>query len=176
MPPTGDLACNPGTCPDWELNRGPFGSQVSAQSMSPTSQGSSLVSPNHAHRLFLTHATFMWVYARFSKWSMNTFPHVSLNDTHDYSTHPVCVRLYGCTFRYTHPVPPRLPYWRSLTFPFCTVCWVNLRYDPNTSEPQGLACWSPALAAPSGSPRGPQPSCMSATSKTSLGGTHPMGR
>ena len=21
MPPTGDLACNPGKCPDWELNR-----------------------------------------------------------------------------------------------------------------------------------------------------------
>ena len=24
-PPTGDLACNPGMCPDWELNRWPFG-------------------------------------------------------------------------------------------------------------------------------------------------------
>ena len=21
VPPTGDLACNPGTCPDWELNQ-----------------------------------------------------------------------------------------------------------------------------------------------------------
>ena len=30
--PTGDLAHNPGTCPDWESNRGPFGSQDSTQS------------------------------------------------------------------------------------------------------------------------------------------------
>ena len=26
-PPTRDLACNPGMCSDWELNRQPFGSQ-----------------------------------------------------------------------------------------------------------------------------------------------------
>ena len=26
--PTGDLACNPGTCPDWELNQQPFGSKA----------------------------------------------------------------------------------------------------------------------------------------------------
>ena len=25
-PPTGDLACNPGMCPDWESNHRPFGS------------------------------------------------------------------------------------------------------------------------------------------------------
>ena len=31
-PSTGDLACNPGMCPDWELNRRPFGSQASTQS------------------------------------------------------------------------------------------------------------------------------------------------
>ena len=30
--PTGDLACNPGLYPDWELNRRPFGSQACAQS------------------------------------------------------------------------------------------------------------------------------------------------
>ena len=32
MPPTGDQACNPGMCPDWELNQRPFGSQAGAQS------------------------------------------------------------------------------------------------------------------------------------------------
>ena len=32
MPPTGDLACDPGTCPDWESNRQPFGSQAGTQS------------------------------------------------------------------------------------------------------------------------------------------------
>ena len=30
--PTGDLACNPGMCPAWELNQQPFGSQVHSQS------------------------------------------------------------------------------------------------------------------------------------------------
>ena len=34
-PPTGDLAHNPGLCPDWELNWQPLGSQVSAQSTEP---------------------------------------------------------------------------------------------------------------------------------------------
>ena len=32
MPPTGDLACNPGKCPDWELTPWPFGLWASAQS------------------------------------------------------------------------------------------------------------------------------------------------
>ena len=31
-PPTGDLAHNPGMCPDWESIRGPFGSQDPIQS------------------------------------------------------------------------------------------------------------------------------------------------
>ena len=31
-PPTGDLARNPGVCPDWESNRRPFGSQARTQS------------------------------------------------------------------------------------------------------------------------------------------------
>ena len=31
MPPTGDLAHNPGMCPNWELNWWPFGSQSSVQ-------------------------------------------------------------------------------------------------------------------------------------------------
>ena len=30
--PTGDLARNPGMCPDWELNQEPFSSQASTQS------------------------------------------------------------------------------------------------------------------------------------------------
>ena len=32
MPPTRDLVCNPGMCPDWESNRRLFGSQASTQS------------------------------------------------------------------------------------------------------------------------------------------------
>ena len=34
-PPTGDLAGNPGMCPDWESNQRPFGSQAGAQSTDP---------------------------------------------------------------------------------------------------------------------------------------------
>ena len=39
VPPTGGLAGNPGICPDWELNRRPFGSQASTQSTEPHQPG-----------------------------------------------------------------------------------------------------------------------------------------
>ena len=38
-PPTGDLARNPGMCPDWESNQVPFGLQASAQSTEPHQSG-----------------------------------------------------------------------------------------------------------------------------------------
>ena len=38
-PLTGDLARNPGMCPDWELNLPPFGSQAGAQSTEPHQPG-----------------------------------------------------------------------------------------------------------------------------------------
>ena len=37
--PTGDLAYNPGVCPDWESNQQPFGSQAGAQSTAPPQPG-----------------------------------------------------------------------------------------------------------------------------------------
>ena len=37
--PTGDLACNPGMCPDWESNQRPFGLQPVLNPLSYTSQG-----------------------------------------------------------------------------------------------------------------------------------------
>ena len=37
--PYWDLACNPGMCPDWELNQQPFGSQACAQSTEPHQPG-----------------------------------------------------------------------------------------------------------------------------------------
>ena len=43
MPPTGDLACNPGMCPDWESNQWPIGSQSSAQSTEPQQPGPAFV-------------------------------------------------------------------------------------------------------------------------------------
>ena len=36
---TGDLACNPGMCPDWESNQWPFGLQASTQSTEPHQPG-----------------------------------------------------------------------------------------------------------------------------------------
>ena len=39
MPPTRDLARNPGICPDWELNQQPFGLQAAAQSTEPHGPG-----------------------------------------------------------------------------------------------------------------------------------------
>ena len=38
-PPTGDLACNPGMCPDWELNQWLFASQAGTQSTEPRQPG-----------------------------------------------------------------------------------------------------------------------------------------
>ena len=39
MPPAGDLAHNLSLCPDWELNRRPFGSQAGTQSTEPHQPG-----------------------------------------------------------------------------------------------------------------------------------------
>ena len=39
VPPTGDLARNPGMCPDWEPNWQIFGSQASAQYTEPHQPG-----------------------------------------------------------------------------------------------------------------------------------------
>ena len=38
-PLTGNLACNPGMCPDWESNQQPFGLQPAFNPLSYTSQG-----------------------------------------------------------------------------------------------------------------------------------------
>ena len=39
VPPTGDLARNPGMCPDWELNWRPLGFRPVLNPLSYTSQG-----------------------------------------------------------------------------------------------------------------------------------------
>ena len=38
-PPTGNLARNPGMCPEWELSRPPFGVQAGTQSNEPHQPG-----------------------------------------------------------------------------------------------------------------------------------------
>ena len=41
--PMGDLAHNPGMCPDWESNWQPYGSQASTQSTEPHQPGQDLL-------------------------------------------------------------------------------------------------------------------------------------
>ena len=43
VPPTGDLACNPGLCPDWESNWQPFALQSGAQSTEPHQPGQEFI-------------------------------------------------------------------------------------------------------------------------------------
>ena len=43
MPPTGDLAHNPGMCPDWQLNQRPFGTQADTQSTEPQQPGLKII-------------------------------------------------------------------------------------------------------------------------------------
>ena len=45
--PTGDLARNPGMCPDWEFNQWLFGSQAGAQSTQPHQPGTNVYSEGH---------------------------------------------------------------------------------------------------------------------------------
>ena len=58
--PTGDLAGNPGMCPDWESNWLPFGSQAGTQSADPHQPGLNLFlflcSPSHLQ--FIVHLVF----------------------------------------------------------------------------------------------------------------------
>ena len=42
-PPTGDLAHNPGMCPDWGSNRWPFGSHADTQSTEPHQPGLNII-------------------------------------------------------------------------------------------------------------------------------------
>ena len=52
-PPTGDLACNSGMCPDWELNWLPFGSQAGTQS-------TELYQPRHNYHFLRGHIMLTW--------------------------------------------------------------------------------------------------------------------
>ena len=49
--PTGDLACNPGMCPDWELKWRPFGSQADTWSTEPHQPGHKICTVDKDPRL-----------------------------------------------------------------------------------------------------------------------------
>ena len=50
-PYAGDLACNPGLCPDWESNQQPLASQVGTQSTDPQKTGLLVLLKNHTKPL-----------------------------------------------------------------------------------------------------------------------------
>ena len=54
-PHTGGLTCNPGMCPDWEVNLWPFGSQAHAQSPEPHQSGHPSSFDLMSHNVFLSH-------------------------------------------------------------------------------------------------------------------------
>ena len=54
--PAGDLARNPGMCPDWELNQQCFDSQAGAQSTEPHQPGPRYPVLNRYCLVFLTRA------------------------------------------------------------------------------------------------------------------------
>ena len=61
-PPTGDLACNPGLCPDWESNQWPFGSQPTLNPLSCTSQDNFILeSEFFISRLFILYGFCFFV-------------------------------------------------------------------------------------------------------------------
>ena len=50
-PPTGNLACNPGMCADWESNQWPFGLQAGTQSTEPHQLGKISIILIHSHQM-----------------------------------------------------------------------------------------------------------------------------
>ena len=64
--PTGDLAHNPGMCPDWELNLWPFRSQAGTQSTDPHQPGQLLIifsyNPLYFFSVSCYFSSFIWFY------------------------------------------------------------------------------------------------------------------
>ena len=70
MPPTGDLAHNPGMWPDWESNQWPFASQAGTQSTEPHQPGPICSFWN----LSLIVSFIYWIlYACFVSWNKSEF-------------------------------------------------------------------------------------------------------
>ena len=81
-PPTGDLARNPGVCPDWESNRGPFGSRAGG------AQSAELHQPGpHSLNIFNSQATDILKTAHFS------FPELQICVLLPYTQNPLDMSL-----------------------------------------------------------------------------------
>ena len=63
-PPPGDLAVNPSTCPDWELNQGPLSSQAGTQSTEPHQPGQDIESFMVRIGPYISYAIFLKVFEK----------------------------------------------------------------------------------------------------------------
>ena len=122
VPPTRDLACNPGTCPDWESNGRPFALQSSARSIEPHLPG----------------LLYKIIVNRASGFCDSELPHtvLLLNDPHEGLTlavvnclqilllfsFPLCSKIFRISMR--QPLGPRMTINQSL------VWLVNIREQP----------------------------------------------
>ena len=64
---TRDLACNPGMCPDWELDWKPIGSQVGPQSAEPHQSGLSVCFSHQHFSLSLSLSVSLSIYVQVKK-------------------------------------------------------------------------------------------------------------
>ena len=70
--PNGELACNPGTGPDWESNQRSFGLQPTLNPLSYTSQGSHFIFQANLWKAFYN--KFKMISKSFQYSKTNTFP------------------------------------------------------------------------------------------------------
>ena len=63
-PHTGDLACNPGMCPEWESNQRPFGLQAGTQSTEPHQPGLKVLYESSVSFLFLKKRFYLFILER----------------------------------------------------------------------------------------------------------------
>ena len=76
-PPTGDLAHNPGTHPDWELNQQPFNLQANAQSPEPLQPGLVFywqINETMAVKSLLMYILEQWIVNFFLVWGFSFLP------------------------------------------------------------------------------------------------------
>ena len=103
MPPTGDLAHNPGMCPDWGSNQRPFALEAGAQSTEP-------------HQPGLRHISICLLVICLSSFVKNLFNFIALFK----------ILFYSCLFYYSCP-PPSHPIFHSYSPspPSCPCPWVT---------------------------------------------------
>ena len=60
-PAPGDLAYNPGMCPDWESNQSPFGLQAGAQPTEPNQPGLLSCLKKNLHLRAFCHCLYLFI-------------------------------------------------------------------------------------------------------------------